>query len=149
MGGELLGTCAVSTPLNFPMKLKPHLLIVDDDQCILFIIEQTLIGEGYQVSTAENGEDALELAGNTKFQLILIDLVMPGQGGFETIKALHDCQPDARLVAMTGGWEGRSESFLRMAERIGARRTLAKPFSAKELLDAIEGEIGVPGDVGE
>jgi len=124
------------------MKPKASLLIVDDNEIFLSVLAQALKLEDYQVTTVRSGEDAVEIAKAKKFQVILIDLVMPGQGGFKTIETLKNSQPDARVIAMTGGLDGRSDSFLRMAGKMGASWTLAKPFAREELLDAIEGKTG-------
>ncbi|MCW1921715.1 response regulator [Luteolibacter arcticus] len=126
------------------MNPKSYLLIIVDNESFLAVLEQTLKGEGYPVATAANGEEAVELAKNKQFQVILIDLVLPGKGGFEIIETLKDCLPEVRMIAMTGGLKGRSDSFLRMAEKMGACRTLAKPFSKEELLNAIEGRVAGP-----
>ena len=127
------------------MSSKAKILIVDDEAPMRFVIEHLLNAEGYQVSTAANGEIALELASRESFDLIMTDLIMPCKDGIETILLLRASQPQTKIIAMSGGWNGGSHSYLRLAEKIGASRTLAKPFDKATLLNAIESEIGPAG----
>ncbi len=124
------------------MNSKARILIVDDEAPMRFVIEHLLHAEGYRVATAPNGEVAMEMAERQSFDLILIDLIMPRKDGIETILALHVSQPDTRIIAMSGGWNGGSNSYLRLAAKIGATLTLAKPFDRATLLGAIESELG-------
>lgn len=125
-----------------PPKFK--ILIVDDEAPIRFLIAQTLASYGYVVKTAENGIEALELASQESFGLIMTDLIMPGRDGIETILALRSKHPKTRIIAMSGGFHGGKQSYLPLAGKIGACRTLAKPFGISTMLEAIEAEIGKP-----
>jgi len=125
------------------MKANTRILIVDDEDPIRFVLETTLSDEGYEVQTASNGEDAIRLAESNQFDLVMIDLIMPRKDGFETIVALQEIQPGIGIIAMSGGgWKGGTNCYLRVAGRIWACRTLAKPFGRMAMLEAIEGEIG-------
>ena len=125
------------------MKSNNRILIIDDEDPIRFVLENTLTAEGYEVQSASNGEDAIKLATANHFDLVMIDLIMPRIDGFQTIVALHEILPDIGIIAMSGGgWKGGSDCFLRAATKLGACRTLAKPFGKAAMLDAIEGEIG-------
>lgn len=124
------------------MHPKARILIVDDEAPMRFVIEHLLNSEGYQVRTAHNGEAALEIAGREPFDLIIVDLIMPRKDGIETILVLHASQPQTRIIAMSGGWNGGASSYLRLAAKIGATLTLAKPFDRATLLNAIESELG-------
>lgn len=127
------------------MNSKPKILIVDDEAPMRFVIEHLLNSEGYDVSTAPNGEAAIEIASNEQFDLIMIDLIMPRKDGIETILLLRESQPQTKIIAMSGGWNGGGDSYLRLAVKIGASQTLAKPFDRATLLNAIEKEIGKRG----
>src|SRR3989338_779191 len=63
-------------------------LIIDDSPTERHILSQLLLGNGFQVSTAENGEEGIERARQTKPDLILMDVVMPGANGFQATRAL-------------------------------------------------------------
>jgi len=69
---------------------------------------------------------------------------MPLKDGIETILQLRVSQPDIKIIAMSGGWNGGGQSYLRLAGKLGASQTLSKPFDKATLLDAIEREIGRP-----
>lgn len=125
------------------MKSKARILIIDDDASIRFILEKTLTAEGFEMESASNGEDAVELAMANPFDLILTDLIMPEKSGFQTITALREIRPETAIIAMSGGgWNADSDCYLRVASKLGATRTLAKPFDKATLLAAIEGELG-------
>lgn len=68
---------------------------------------------------------------------------MPGIDGIDTILSLRASQPDIRIIAMSGGITKGDKNFLPLASKIGACRTLAKPFERLSLLAAIEEEIGM------
>ena len=126
------------------MPSKAKILIIDDDAPIRHVLGQTLTAEGYEVATAGNVGEALEMCARDSFGVIMTDIIMPEQSGFQAISALASLQPDARLIAMSGGWNGSAESFLRMAGRMGVSRTLSKPFGKRAMLDAIEGDPPLP-----
>lgn len=126
------------------MPPNGKILIIDDELHIRFILKKTLEKAGYQVATAENGEEALELIAEENFDLIMIDLIMPLKDGFETILALHALETKTRIIAMSGGWNGKPECYLRIAARMGASRAISKPFSKQALLEAVASEISTP-----
>ena len=61
--------------------MNPHLLIVDDDERIRSLLQQFLVQSDYLVSTAENAEQAITLLSSIEFDLIILDVMMPGQDG--------------------------------------------------------------------
>jgi len=126
------------------MKSKAKILIVDDEAPMRFVIQHLLTAEGYDVTTASDGRAALELASREHFDLVMTDLIMPLKDGIETILQLRVSQPDIKIIAMSGGWNGGGQSYLRLAGKLGASQTLSKPFDKATLLDAIEREIGRP-----
>jgi len=126
------------------MKSKAKILIVDDEAPMRFVIQHLLHAEGYDVTTACDGRAAVEIASQERFDVIMTDLIMPRQDGIETILQLRVSHPDTRIIAMSGGWNGGAQSYLRLAGKIGATRTLAKPFDKATLLDAIKSEIRGP-----
>jgi putative two-component system response regulator len=69
--------------------LQPVILCVDDEKVTLKVIERLLIGSGYKVLTAENGERALEVLQSTKPDLVLLDVMMPGMDGYEVCAKLR------------------------------------------------------------
>jgi len=119
-----------------------RILVVDDEPHIRFLIETILTAEGYKVVTAATGDEALRIASKFPYDLVLTDLILPGIDGIETILLLRARQPQLRIIAMSGGWNGGSQTCLPLAEKLGACRTLAKPFDRATLLDVVAQEIG-------
>jgi DNA-binding NtrC family response regulator len=113
-----------------------RILLVDDDQAFLSVQEEFLRREGHEVVTAGNGRQALRLVQERDFDLVITDIIMPDQEGIETIVTLRRTRPALKVIAMSGGGRLNSDDYLEMARRFGAR-TLAKPFTRRDLLDAV------------
>ena len=77
----------------------PHLLVVDDDRRIRDLLSRFLHGEGYRVTTADNAADARAKLGSLSFDLLVLDVMMPGETGFQLAKSLREilrrADPDA------------------------------------------------------
>jgi CheY-like chemotaxis protein len=129
------------------MNPNPKILIVDDESSIRYLLSELLSSCGYDVATASDGDEALRCVVQEDFDLVLIDLIMPRKDGIETILELHARRPDTPVIAMSGGMHCGSTNFLPLATKLGARRTLAKPFGGRELLEAVEAEIGKPKSI--
>ena len=111
-------------------KLDNHILIVDDDDKIRDLIKDFLISNNFLVSTAINGEDALEKLNLIKFDVLILDIMMPGINGYELTKIIRSTSlvPIIHLTAM-----GDTDNVIQGLE-IGADDYLSKPFEPKELL---------------
>ena len=114
-----------------------RILIIDDDVQILKMLRKMLESEGYEVVDAVDGNKGLKLYREDPTDLVITDIIMPEKEGIETIIDLRREFPEAKIVAMSGGGHGEAESYLHMAKRLGAQRTLTKPFGKGELLEAI------------
>ena len=68
---------------------KPHVLVVDDDQAILRLLHANLKARGYEVTTAVNGEEALEIAEREFVDLIILDIMMPKPDGIEVCRRIR------------------------------------------------------------
>ena len=115
-----------------------RILIIDDDIQILKMLRKTLEREGHEVIDAADGNKGLRLYREDPTDLVITDIVMPEKEGIETIIDLRREFPEAKIIAMSGGGQIEAESYLSMAKRLGAQRTLTKPFQNEELLEAIE-----------
>ena len=111
-------------------KNKSHILVVDDDDRIRELVKQYLIEKGFIVSTANNSAEAKIKIGYFKFDLIVLDVMMPGQNGYELTKEIkeNNCPPIILLTA-----KGEVENRIKGLE-LGADDYLGKPFEPKELL---------------
>jgi DNA-binding response OmpR family regulator len=114
-----------------------NLLLVDDDADFLKLQGELLRLAGYSVVTASNGKEAIRMAKDHAFDLVITDLVMPEKEGIETIMELRRKFPALKIIAMSGGGQGGAEDYLLMARHLGASQTLAKPFTGQELREAV------------
>ena len=116
----------------------PRILLVDDNEPFRKMLHKTLEHAGYEVQEAPNGKAALEAYRHQPSDLVITDLVMPEKEGIETIMEFRRLNPAIRIIAISGGGRMKPKSNLEMAAKLGARATLAKPFSQQELLQAIK-----------
>ena len=111
-------------------KNKFHILVVDDDDKIRSLIKQYLIEKGFLISTAENAENAKKIIEIFNFNLIILDVMMPGQDGYDLTKELKQTK-NIPIILLTA--KGEVESRIHGLE-LGADDYLGKPFDPKELL---------------
>ena len=109
---------------------KNHLLIVDDDDRIRSLLKDYLSENNYIVSTAENANQAKEKMKYIKFDTIILDIMMPGQNGYELTKEVKE-KMKVPIILLTA--KGEVENRIKGLE-IGADDYLSKPFEPKELL---------------
>ena len=107
----------------------PHLLVVDDDRRIRALLLRFLVAEGYRVSTADTAKEARAKLEGLKFDLLVLDVMMPGENGFDLVRAIRtgSAVPILMLTA-----RDEKESRI-MGLEIGADDYLAKPFEPREL----------------
>ena len=111
-------------------KFKAHILIVDDDDRIRELVKQYLNDHDYLVTTANSAEDAKNKVDIIKFDLIVLDIMMPGQSGLEfTNEYKQKIETPIILLTAKGEANDRVEGL-----EIGADDYLAKPFEPKELI---------------
>jgi two-component system phosphate regulon response regulator OmpR len=111
--------------------MNPHLLIVDDDERIRSLLQQFLIQSNYLVSTAENAKQAITLLSAIEFDLIILDVMMPGQDGISFTAKLRNLKNNTPILLLTA--RGEIEDRIKGLEA-GADDYLPKPFEPKELL---------------
>ena len=111
-------------------KFKAHILVVDDDEGIRTLVKKYLNENNFLVTTAENAEDASEKIKIIKFDLIILDIMMPGKSGLEFIQE-HKKKLDTPIILLTA--KGESDERVEGLE-IGADDYLPKPFEPKELI---------------
>lgn len=114
-----------------------RVLVIDDEELARFTIREILEGANYEVDEAENGRIGIEKQKATPFDLIITDIIMPEKEGVETIIDLKQEYPDLKIIAISGGGRTRNLDFLKLSERFGAKKILAKPFTEGQLLEAV------------
>jgi two-component system, chemotaxis family, chemotaxis protein CheY len=113
-------------------------LVIDDDPAICLVIQRVLQRRGFEVSTAGDGQSGLRRFAELSPDLVIVDILMPGKEGIATILEMREAQPDARILAMTGGGSFAASEVLRIAELVGADNSLKKPFAPTELVATVE-----------
>ena len=108
---------------------KYHILIVDDDDRIRNLLKDYLSENKYIISTAENADQAKEKLQYLKFDIIILDVMMPGQNGYELTKEIKK-QLNIPIILLTA--KGEVENRIKGLE-LGADDYLGKPFEPKEL----------------
>ena len=114
------------------------ILLVDDEDSFAEMVAKALTTFGHEVVRARNGQEALQLYDAQTVNLVLTDLFMPTMDGMELITKLEQLNPAVRIIAMSGGGKAIPGNYLRMAARLGAVKTLAKPFPLETLQLAVQ-----------
>lgn len=116
--------------------MNPRLLLVDDEEMFLEYLSKRLIRQKYDVTTCLNGEDAIEKIKDADFDVAIIDVIMPGIDGIETLREIKKIKPLTEAIILTGhasrelGVEGM---------RLGAYDYLRKPCDPEDLVFKIKG----------
>lgn len=119
-----------------------HILVIDDDHLVRAATKAVLNAKGYDVDVAANGEDGIEAARKTRFDLVIVDLFMPGMDGLKVIEAIRRADADVPMIAASGfmfsGECPTMPNFDSMAAEAGAGSTLYKPFRPDVLVRSVE-----------
>jgi DNA-binding response OmpR family regulator len=114
--------------------VSERILVIEDDPSILRGLQLNLTMEGYAVRSASDGETGLQLARAERFDLLVVDVMLPRLGGLELIRALRRDDPDLPVLILSAkGQESDKVAGL----QLGADDYMVKPFSLKELLARI------------
>ena len=117
------------------------ILVIDDDRSVLATIKILLERAAHTVEAVDNSRSGLQLLEVQSFDLLIVDIFMPGMDGFETMKLVHQSRPEMPVIVISGQqFRLASElqpDFLHMATRLGAVSSLQKPFKPFELLAAV------------
>ncbi len=115
-----------------------RILVVDDEPEVLLLLTDILESVGHEVIRATNGEEGLREFHKGNVDLIVTDIIMPDKEGLESIMDYKQLNPEVKIIAISGGARIGPHTYLKMAEKFGAKRVFSKPFRNKELLDAVE-----------
>ena len=123
-----------------------HVLVVDDNADAREMLAAMLRTAGYDVSLAADGKEGVDRYAELKPALVLADIFMPGMDGIGMIREIRRDFPDARIIAMSAGWNVpnlevsgtlRELDVLQMAKTVGADRVIAKPLDRETVTSAV------------
>jgi CheY-like chemotaxis protein len=112
------------------------ILVIDDDHLVRYTVSRILQKSGHDVVTAADGARGIEVLGMEHPDVVITDIIMPEQEGFQTIVKIRRDHPGIKIIAISGGLrrEQGNLDVLSMAEGLGADSVIAKPFEPEELL---------------
>ena len=117
------------------------ILVIDDDSAVLATLRLLLERAGHNVVVANDGRRGLAIFDAGDFDLLFLDIFMPGMDGLETMRLVHQRQPLIPVIVISGrplpSDSGSGPDFLTMATKLGAVSSLQKPFKPAALLAAV------------
>jgi CheY-like chemotaxis protein len=122
-------------------RTKRRILVVDDDLGIRQTLQIALSNTGYEVLQARDGEEATRLWHEAAPDLVIADIHMPKKSGLLLIQDIRDHSPSTPVIIMTDGGPARYFNLLGLAELLGAVRTMAKPFTLDDMVNAVNEEL--------
>lgn len=117
------------------MADKSRILVVDDEEALRTVLSSELAGAGYEVSSAADGDEAISIVQNKKFDLILLDIKMPKVDGFEVLKFIKPKYPAIKIIMLTGFADLKNAIE---SKKHGAEDFVSKPYDLVDLLTTIE-----------
>jgi DNA-binding response OmpR family regulator len=114
-----------------------HFLVIDDDALVRESIQLMLNDSDYKVDLAEDGIQGIKLFKQNKYDVVITDIIMPNKEGFETISELKRINDNVKIIAISGGSRNGIGAYLPIAENLGAKAILYKPFDESELIRTI------------
>ena len=120
------------------MNDKAKILVIDDEEVVRLAYLRTLSGEHCNVDVVGNGHDALELMKTHSFDVVLLDLRMPGMDGMTVLKLIKEKWPESEVIVITG-YPGVESA--KQAVTLGAYDYLAKPAGPDDVINAANGAI--------
>ncbi|MFD1627046.1 response regulator [Azospirillum griseum] len=118
-------------------------LIIDDDDMVRTMLLRTVTRGGHEAFGARDGVEGMTRFRDHPADLVITDIFMPNQEGLATIMELRRVKPDLKIIAISGGGARASLDVLPVAEALGAQRTLRKPFTPTEVIEAINDVLGL------
>ena len=114
------------------------ILVIEDDKSHQKLLNRLLEHQGYQVLIASNGKEGLKIVKENSVDLIITDILMPEKDGYEVIREVKALYPGIKIIALTGGGKIKAETYIDMASKLGAHRTIFKPLKRDVFLTAVK-----------
>ena len=114
------------------------IVIIEEDKLMRGLLAEWLSAEGYSVRAAAPGDAASQ----DRTDLVIVDVYMPRQEGAKRLRAVKAAHPDTPLIAISGQFRPGLVGSCTAADALGVRQVIAKPFSRRDLLTAVDSVIG-------
>lgn len=121
-------------------QVPGRILVLDDEPSVRALLERVLGGAGHQVSSVDNGEDALQLLAKERFDLIVADKNLPGMNGLEVLRLARTQHPGLQAILITGY---PSDESRETATALGVHSYVTKPFGILAILGACDQAIAL------
>jgi DNA-binding response OmpR family regulator len=115
-----------------------RILVIEDDEAMCKHLQDLLVYFGYEVRTALDGLVGLDVVKTWQPDLVILDVFLPHKDGFEILLEIRRDYPAMKVLAISGKEHLIYGKSIKFAEKLGANRTLRKPFTTKELESCIE-----------
>lgn len=117
------------------MSHKGKILVVDDEDALRTVLSAELGSEGYDVATAADGTEAVNLLQKNRFNLVLLDIRMPKMNGFEVLKVIKEKYAGTKVIMLTGFADLKNAIE---SKKLGAEDFVSKPYDLVDLLTTID-----------
>ena len=121
-----------------------HLLVVEDDGEMRDLLRKVLEKEGYRISVASDGQEAMTVLARGAFDLVVTDMLMPRDGGLELLQTTRQISPRLPVIIVTAFGDWRSYS---RALELGAAAFISKPLRMSELIAAVHNALAARGAI--
>lgn len=114
---------------------QKSVLVADDEDDLRMLLDHVVTGAGYQVTTAEDGQDAITKIQAATFDLALLDIQMPNASGIEVLKYLREHSPSTKAIMLTGYADLK---YAMEAREFGAMDFISKPYKLEDIVKTLE-----------
>lgn len=115
-----------------------RILLIDDEDLVRRAFRLALERAGYEIADVGSGLAGVERFSETLPDLVIVDLVMPDQDGFETIAKIKNLRPDQPIIAVTGGGPMGPDKLISRVNAMGVSTALKKPVDRQDLIGAVK-----------
>lgn len=113
-------------------------LVIEDEKAVRKLVGRMLESRDHTMIEASDGVQGLQAFQEEKPDVVVTDIIMPNADGLEVIRKIMEWEPEAKIIAISGGGRVEERTYLNYAKKFGAQAILAKPFEPDELLSLIE-----------
>ena len=131
---EICGGASIISLVIAMTDAKKRILWVEDEETLLVLLRRILGAEGYEVETAVNGQEAIDILKDRQFDLVGTDIKMDYVDGMELSRHIRETYPEIPILVLSGYGDGSIEEEL---ISMGVKAFIAKPFSVDELLQQV------------